>query len=131
MIVENPNQPPDHVTSFFRNRVWPPNRKSVPSIHTISGWREQQPGIDNPARRRVPPYFSRAFAILGWRGSEEYFRASSRIISRWVNECGKADVLAERRAMKRNPHKRKLRAMMAAYWTGEPREPAWIVDPAK
>ena len=108
--------------------TWPPNRPDAVSKTTVSQWRQQQPGVNNIARRPVPKHFARAFAILGWRESSWYFCTSWRVICRWVNESDKPVLLAERAAMRGNPIRRKLKAQMAAYWNCEPRDPVWVVD---
>ena len=126
MQLPDQPQPPAHVTTTRYGRKWPPNRPDIITETIVKGWRERDPNIVSPARRPMPQHFSRAFAIIGWRASEQYFRASCRVIGRWVYQAGKESVLAERAAMKRNPHRQRLKAMMAAYWTGEPREPEWL-----
>ena len=118
-------QPPEHITAHFKGMSWPPNRPDTVSKHTLSQWRQQQPGVNNIARRPVPQYFQRAFTILGWRDASWYYRANWRVICRWANESDKAQLLAERATMRRNPDRHRLKAQMAAYWNCEPREPVW------
>jgi hypothetical protein len=108
-------------------RKWPPNRPDQTTKTTLGNWRQQDPAIDTIARRPMPVHFIRAFSILGWREAPWYYRCSWRVIGRWVNEAGKADCIAKRAAMRRNPERKRLKSMMSAYWTGEPTEPAWIV----
>jgi hypothetical protein len=121
-------QPPEYITTFFKGRHWPPNRPDAITPNTIASWKQQQPGLACVRRRNKPDHFRRAFSILGWREAGFYYRCNSRVLSRWVNEDGKDDCLAERAAMKRNPQWPQLKAMMAAYWNSEPRDPAWVSD---
>jgi hypothetical protein len=106
---------------------WPPNRPAKVGKCTYAQWLQQRPHVDNPGRRPVPPHFRLGFAILGWREACNYYRANWRVICRWVNECDKPALLAERAAMRRNPERHRLKAQMAAYWTSEPRDPAWAL----
>lgn len=122
--------PPSYVTSHFKGNAWPPNRPAQTTANAIKAWREQDPSIESANRRPMPQHFARAFIILGWRAAPWYFRCNCRVIARWVNRCGKEQLLAERAAMRRNPHRATLLAQMAAYWTSEPREPSWLVNPA-
>lgn len=94
--------PPSHITmQRHRGQKWPPNRPDSISSNALKHWRQQDPTIQNIARRPMPKNFSRAFSILGWREAPWYFRCSWRVIGRWVNEAGKAAVLAERATMRR------------------------------
>ena len=128
--METPDQvqPPSHIIAMRNGMVWPPNRGKYPSPHTLKDWRQQDPTNRSIARRPMPKNFVRAFSILGWREAPWYYRCSWRVVGRWVNEAGKETVLAERAAMRRNPDRPRLKAMMAAYWNGEPCDPAWVSD---
>ena len=82
-------------------------------------------------RRHVAPRasaydFGRAFSILGWSAALWYYRYSWRVVGRCVNEARKVAVLAERAATRRNPDRPRPKAMMAAYWNGEPLDSVWI-----
>ncbi len=125
------NTPPSFITATRNGRKWPPNRGSIPAAHTFKDWQQQDPTIQSIARRPMPKNFIRAFSILGWREAPWYYRCSWRVVGRWVNEAGKEAVLAERAAMRRNPDRPRLKAMMAAYWNGEPRDLEWLVEQAR
>lgn len=123
--------PPSYITAMRNGRKWPPNRPDEVTESMLEAWRQQDPTINSIARRPLPKDFIRAFAILGWRESSWYYRASSRVISRWVNEAGREAVLAERALMRRSRARFKLKSLMAAYCHGEPREPEWLVEQAR
>lgn len=74
----------------------------------------------------MPPFFQQAFIVLGWREAPWYFGTNWRVISRWVNESGKDELLAKRAAMRRNPKKPRIAGMMADTWRSEPQMPVWV-----
>ena len=53
-----------------------------------------------PARkeraRPCPPDFRKVYLDIGWDGIEEHFGTSSRVIARWVDECGGDELRAAR-----------------------------------
>lgn len=128
-MATNPDyQIPDHISGKLHGITWPPNRPAKATKTTAGTWHEQDPTIRNISRRPMPRHFARAFEILGWRAAPDYYRTNWRIIGRWVNEAGKADLQAKRKVMRRNPERHKLVAAMAAYWNCEPREPEWVLE---
>ena len=59
-----------------------------------------------PARkeraRPCPPDFREVYLDIGWDGIEEYFGTSSRVIARWVDECGGDELRRARAEVVRN-----------------------------
>lgn len=46
--------------------------------------------------RPVPNGFPDAFVRLGWRGIEEHYHAHARSIKRWLEICGREQLIALR-----------------------------------
>ena len=116
---------PQHITATRNGRVWPPNRPAIVTEATKNHWEQQRPG---GGQRPMPIHFRRAFIILGWRECEWYFSANWRCTARWLNECGKADTLRERAAMRRDPQRPALKAAMASNYRCEPSDQVWFGD---
>ncbi|OQW44359.1 MAG: hypothetical protein A4S16_03465 [Proteobacteria bacterium SG_bin6] len=67
-----------------------------------------------PPRPR-PPDFRATFISLGWSGVGQHYGASDRVIRRWIDEEGRAELVAARaahvRALQRQMHQ--LREQLA------------------
>ena len=73
---------------------------------TRSDGRPHDTGRVSP-RRPCPRDFRETYIRIGWDGIEDHYRTNSRIIARWIDECGREELRRARAGyVLRNGHRR-------------------------
>lgn len=68
--------------------------------------------------RPVPRNFVERWPLVGWEGAKEEWRAHSRTIARWVDECGRDRMVLARKAYKQAERQIQGRARRKRYVLG-------------
>ena len=51
--------------------------------------------MPRPLRQR-PRDFEETFVLLGWDGTPDHYGTGGRVVNRWLEECGKEELVLER-----------------------------------